>query len=276
MRRKVLYFIILAIGTISVSGQTTDRCRLTLGIGGGAGIASHRDLGTSPRVYDGLAARHSIDFGVDYKKWHWDGYLTISGGIYADDLMPLTKASFSKYGFAFESGIAARKELWADKSDAWHFDLGASLGSYTVINVASRFMNASFSLGSFWEPAVVARMEYTMPNMESMAVLPGWFSAHLEMRLSPFGIAYRPGYAYLDNYTADREESKYILSSYKGSLTWLPLLAFDTGVHFNLRSGNRIGISYLWHWRSTLNSGAWRYDEAAHFVNVEFLILLRR
>lgn len=276
MNFKKLSIIPLLVFAVLASAQPKPKCDVTLSLFGGPSYAALRDLGTSPIVYDGLQLQEGLAVKVDLQYWSFSGIISGRGGAYTSRLLPLKKASFSIYGGSLDFALRADRLLWRSLSDCWHLSVGASLDNYTSLFNASRYMNASFSLNDFLLPNFHLRMEYTIPDNESIAKLGGWFSAHAEVSLSPFGLAYRPGFSYLDNFTSTTSRTDYLFSSYQCLFTWLPALSSNIGVHFNLRTGNRIGISYQWDYLTSRNCGFYRYDDASHFILVDFQILLKR
>lgn len=95
-----------------------------------------------------------------------------------------------------------------------------------------------------------------------------------EVGWAPVGLALRPGYAFIDNYTQENDLYTTILSNYEWRTCLLPLLNSSMEAALQLRNGNRVGLNYQWSFATTWSSGHWRYDEALHLFNLFFLFKL--
>ena len=96
-------------------------------------------------------------------------------------------------------------------------------------------------------------------------------SLYGKLNLPVVGMAIRPGYAYIDNYTGSINEANTILQDYEVFGKWFPGLGTDIGLNFNLLNGNRVGFSYRWDYLSTGHKGANRFDNAFHSFNVNLM-----
>ena len=48
----------------------------------------------------------------------------------------------------------------------------------------------------------------------------------------------------------------------------------DIGFYFNLLNGSRIGLNYRWDYLTTRHKGIYRYDNAIHSINLNFMFNL--
>lgn len=274
---RLAAFVACLLCLAAADAQSLGHPRFSLTLGNAAGYGVSRDLGTSPRVYDALSVGQSVAFNAETVDWTFSGLFAARGILNTSKIKHLLKnGSYSGYGGSAEVGIAARRRVWQNNEASWSIAVGGGLSNYTYIGYASKFMNASFSLSDLFQPDIIFRVQYDLPNANSLAVLPGWFSAYASLSLAPFGLAYRPGFSFIDNYTGAREQKDYLFSSFRTSFAWLPHLATELGVRFNLRSGNRIALAYRWDYRSSHGTGDWQYDEVNHQLLLEFNILLKK
>jgi hypothetical protein len=99
-------------------------------------------------------------------------------------------------------------------------------------------------------------------------------SAYCKLSLPLAGLVTRPGYAYIDNYNSDINTANTILQDYEVFGKWFPGATTDIGLYFNLLNGNRIGLNYRWEYLTTRHKGFYRYDNAIHSININFMFNL--
>lgn len=274
---RLAAFIACLLCFATADAQSLGHPRFSLTLGTAAGYGVSRDLGTSPRPYENLSVGQSIAFNAEMVDWTFTGQLAARGLLNTSKIKYLMKnGSYSGYGGTADVSVTARRRVWQNIEATWSIAVGGGLSNHTYIGYAPQFMNASFSLTDLFQPDLQVMVQYDLPNSNTLVVLPGWFSAYATLTLAPFGLAYRPGYAFIDNYTGGRELKDYIFTSYRTSFAWLPHVTTEIGARFNLRSGNRIALAYRWDYRSSHGTGDWQFDEAGHLLLVEFNILLKK
>ena len=96
-------------------------------------------------------------------------------------------------------------------------------------------------------------------------------TAYGKLTLPVVGLAMRPGYAYMDNYTSDINVANTVLGDYETFAKFFPGVGTDIGLYFNLLNGNRIGLNYRWDYLTTGQKGTYRFDNALHSVNLTFM-----
>lgn len=75
----------------------------------------------------------------------------------------------------------------------------------------------------------------------------------------------------MDNYTSDINLEDTILEDYESFGKCFPGLGTDIGLSFNFLNGNRIGLSYRWDYFTTGKKGIYRFDNALHSVDLNFM-----
>lgn len=274
---RLATIVLLLLGVATANSQSPGRPRFSLALGSAVGYGESRDCGTSPRPYENLSIGQGVAFYVETVEWNFKGGIAISGMLNMPKVKYLLKnGSYSGYAGSFEIGLSALRRVWQNGEATWSVFVGGGLSNYTYVGYSPQYMNASFSLSDLFQPDFRFRVQYDLPNSNTLVVMPGWLSAYASLSLSPVGLAYRPGYSFIDNYTDGRETGDYIFTTYRVGVAWLPCVASELGVRFNLRSGNRISLAYCWSYRSSHGTGYWTFDEARHQLMVDFVFLLKR
>ncbi|MBO4751695.1 MAG: hypothetical protein J5526_02965 [Bacteroidales bacterium] len=262
---------------VGAYGQTTGHPRFSLTVSNGSGYGEVRDLGTSPRVYDNLSLRQGLEFNAETVGWSFSGRFGVSGALNTSKIKYLLKkGSYSGYSGSVDIAISALRQVWCNSEATWSIAVGGGLSNHTYIGYTPKFMNASFALTDLFQPDFQVMVQYNLPNSNPLVVMPGWFAAFASVTVSPIGLAYRPGYSFIDNYTDGREVKNYIFNTYRTAFAWLPQLTAELGVRFNLRSGNRISLAYMWNYRSSHGTADWQFDEVNHLLSIELNILLKK
>ena len=267
----VLFAVSFDLRAQAVTGQ-----RLALTVRDAASVGLWRDWGVSPRVYQFAAIAQGVSMSGSVKQWTIFGDVDISGGLLSPKLVPVKKFSLTGYYGIVDVRVGTLRQVWQSTSGNWSIHVGASLSNYLFASYVSRFQNASSALTDLFQPELHFTAEYNLPNSNPLIVLPGWFTAYGTVSIAPFGLAYRPGFAYIDNYTSGREASDYVFSSYRASVAWLPRVQTELGVRFNLRSGNRIGLAWRWDCRASHGTALWDYEQATQSIVLNFVILLKK
>ena len=268
---------VLVLCTTVASAQSPGRPRYSLTLGSAVGYGTSRDRGTSPRPYENLSIGQGVAFNVETVDWTFSGQLAVIGMLNTPKVKYLLKTgNYSGYAGMFDIGLSAMRRVWQNNEATWSMFVGCGVSNCTFVGYAPQYMNASFSLTDLFQPDFSFRVQYDLPNPNTLVVMPGWFSAYASLTLAPIGLAYRPGYSYIDNYTGGRELKDYLFTTYRTSFAWLPRVATELGVSFNLRSGNRIGLAYRWDYRSSHGTGYWDFDDARHQLVVDFVFLLKK
>ena len=86
-----------------------------------------------------------------------------------------------------------------------------------------------------------------------------------------YGLANRPGFAYIGNPTINQEITEALFGSKETFGKFIPGLNTDLGLYLNLRNGNRIGLTYRWDYLTTGKKGTYRFDNAIHSFNLSFM-----
>lgn len=159
--------------------------------------------------------------------------------------------------------------FYDSKRNRLHLWTGGALQGYFNDKEIPAMMNASTGFTMFMNLCAEGMLSYDFAFIrEGRHPL---LTAYGKLILPAIGLAIRPGYAYMDNYTSDIYESNTILQDYESFGKWFPGVGTDIGLYFNLLNGNRIGLSYRWDYLSTRHKGAYRFDNALHSLNLNFM-----
>ncbi|MBO4307681.1 MAG: hypothetical protein J5848_05140 [Bacteroidales bacterium] len=233
-------------------------------VGSGSGYGVYRDLGTAPFRYKGLFIQP--DFGLEFRPSHslWAFSLvgTTSVGLFEN--APEPDYNFNAFDITNTFRIKAIKYI----NRYWDINIfiGAALTNFLDVTVNPNYENAAAGVSDFAGPEIIARGEKDFGYSN--------WKCHAEMGLMPFAAVLRPGYAYIDNYTATQPVSASILDNYEWNLKPLAGLSTDIGFDVATGPGSRISFSYCWTYYSSGNSGYWRFDHVRHMLLIDFVINL--
>lgn len=276
----VLIFSLLETWGVSnsfIQAQSVTVGRATVSVYNEVCYGIWRDFGVTQRLYENVGASQGIDVQVNVDKWTITGDFAASGGVASHTILPIRNFSTAGWFGSSEVNIGTICRVWRNLTDEWEIGVGGSLSNFVMVSNFSKFGNASFALSDLFQPELTAMARYTLPNRESMAVLPSWLTVYGLLRVAPIGLAYRPGFATIDNFTASAKASECLFSSYETAASYIPLVGCELGLKFNLRSGNRIGMAYRWTARSTRGaSTSPQLDFVLHSLKVDFDMVIKR
>lgn len=226
-------------------------------------VADCYDNGTVPYPYLGAGATLGGGITVEWSRCHIqkDSRYFVS---YLPDLNGFTVSIDGKTEFLFR--------CYDGKRDRFHVWAGGSYQTFLDIKNLLDLMNASTGISTFANIRLAGMLQYNLAYIRggshNLITLYGKFDLPL------VGMVIRPGYAYMDNYTSDINLANTILTDYESFTKVFPGLSTDIGIYFNLINGNRIGLSYRWDYLTTWHKGIYRYDNALHTLNVNFMFNL--
>lgn len=232
--------------------------------GSGSGYGVYRDLGTAPFRYKGLFIQP--DLGLEFRpansQWAFSLVWTTSAGVFEN----APKPDFNFNAFDITNTIRTKAIKYINRYWDINLFVGAALTNFLDVTVNPNYENAATGVSDFAGPEIIARGERDFGYSK--------WKCHAEIGLMPFAAVLRPGYAYIDNYTATQPVTAAILDNYEWSLKPLAGLSTDIGFDVSTGPGSRISFSYCWTYYSSGNSGYWRFDHARHMILIDFVINL--
>ena len=158
------------------------------------------------------------------------------------------------------------------KRNRMHSWVGGSLQEDAFFRIMPDLGNASTSTSVFFNLNAESMIQYDFAYIQNGSH--NLLTVYGKVMLPLGGLVYRPGYAFMDNYTSELNLVNTILSSYEMSGMFMPGVSTDVGLQFNLLNGNRIGFSYRWDYLTTRKKGYYRFDNAFHTFSVDFMFKL--
>jgi|GEM_PF-5403948 len=255
MKTKTLLFLFLAVPLVLTA---QDKPRVSIGINAGTGFSDFYEAGASPLTYLGLAGGFGGSFKIEAIAWQLRFENTLMGGIYA----PFAdEASSTAFGLTNAMNATFMRRLTdVGKNKRW---VGITIANWTDLKINSAMMNASTALGNFSNIGArfMLNREYVTRNTNHS------YTIDCDIYIPLLGIIYRPGYSYMDNYTANTQTTDSATSNYKLSGSFLNGATTSLGFSRNLY-GYNIRVSYDWLMITTNNSGCYRFVEGIHMIKL--------
>lgn len=235
-----------------------------LNAGTGAGFNETYDNGVAPMTLYGLGLGIQMGVTVEWDSYHIQSETRVPMGML---LLPLE---------GFNINVQERLELLYrihdGKRNQLHFWAGGAALFDLNIKQLPSLMNASTGGTMFANLSAVGMVQYDFEFVNGGSH--NLFSVYGKLTLPLGGAVARPGYAYMDNYTSDLNAVNTILGEYEWFGKAFSGISTDIGIYLNLLNGNRIGISYRWDYLSTGKKGTYRFDNAFHTLNLDFMFRL--
>ena len=251
----------------------------SLRIGNALGYGVYRDMGTAPLQFKGAVLQPNIglEFG-GMRNWTTTIDLFTSAGVFEDAVEP--KLNFGSFDISNTLRFKTRKYITSlrlfAKENFTHVSVGFGAANFFDVTVNSEYKNAAAGVSELIGPEVSLRADLDLKAIFNNASYDKFGKHfHAEIGLMPVAAIFRPGYSYIDNYTA----SQPVLSSLFDEFQWnlKPFAGLWSDIGFDIINGyNRISFSYLWSYHSSGNSGAWRFDHATHLFLIDFTITLKQ
>lgn len=262
----ILPALLLLLATETVRGQEAEQHRgtaesqlwLTLGCEPSYGVA--RDQGVSPRTYQTPGMGTYCAVALDNDIWRYQLDVALSGHILCRKTLPLSEVDPSGYGANVHLGLRLDRQVL--QRNEWRLWVGGGVEDWLAIDYNDRYMNACVGMGNLSAPTLSFRGELRMD----------WMTLTLAAGAAPCGWWYRPGYAYLSNYTTGESEIEAFADNYESHIAIFPLLNSEAGVLIALSSGNTLGIIYHWNFLTSRDVGPWRYEAAHHSMRIALSI----
>ena len=257
--KSTKHLLLAVLFLITAQGFAQSRVPVWLNLSAGGNVADCYDNGTVPFSYYGVGGNLSLGATVEWHRCHVQHETRLYGNMLENGGSSIDIDSRTEFLYRFHDNQRNHLHLWA----------GVALQGYYNIKDIPAMMNASMGFTMFMNLCTEGMLSYDFAFIrEGRHPL---LTAYGKLSLPVAGTVLRPGYAYMDNYTSDLNESNAILQDYVSFGKWFPGIGTDIGLYFNLLNGNRIGVSYRWDYLSTGHKGDYRFDNALHSVNLSFM-----
>ena len=270
IRQKNILILIWVVVTLSgrataqetVTATDTNSCRetLTLGIGPSYGVS--RDQGVSPITYQLFALTPYSAFTLDYRQWSWNAELSLSAYIQTKNFHLLQ--DWSIQGFGVDAMMLTGCEYRLYQHEKWRMKVGFAATGWLNVAYNKSYMNACVGMSGLIAPLVSCKNEWDFWKI----------TLHVTGSTSPVGWWYRPGFAYISNYSSGQTEVETFDDDYHWNATTFPLLKTDVGIDYHFKSGHTLGVTYSWLFVTSRKSGPWKYEAARHHLQLVFRIAL--
>ena len=234
-----------------------------LNMGVGLDVVDSYDNGTIPYNYIGFGGNLRFGATVEWRRCHVQTETLVLGSMFVD---------LGGYAVDIDSRTEFLYRCYDNKRNRFHLWTGGAMQTFYDIKSISALMNASTGVSIFFNICAEGMMQYDFAFIRGGSH--NLLSAYGKLSLPIAGLVTRPGYAYIDNYTSDIDMVNTILEDYESFGKWFPGVRTDLGLYFNLLNGNRIGFSYRWDYLTTRRKGTYRYDNAIHSFNINFMFNL--
>lgn len=230
---------------------------LNLSVGGN--IADCYDKGTMPFNYLGVGGNLGLGITVEWRRYHFQNDNRLFGNMLENGGTDINIDSKIEFLYRFYDSKRNRLHLW----------VGGALQTNYDVKEIPELMNASSGISAFVNLCAEGMLSYDFAFIRGGSH--NLLTAYGKLTLPLVGLVIRPGYAYIDNYTSNIEVSNTVLESYENLGKFFLGVGTDIGLTFNLINGNRIGVSYRWDYLTTGQKGIYRFDNALHSINLNFM-----
>ena len=258
MKIKSLFFAVALLLAIPSFAQKS-KVPIWLNLSAGGNIADCYDNGTIPFKYLGVGGNLGLGITVEWRRCHIQNENRLFGSMLETSGYSFDIDSRTEFLYRYHDGKRNRMHLWA----------GGAYQSYYDIKEIPAMMNTAAGVTGFMNLCAEGMLscDFAFIRDGSHNLL----TAYGKLTLPVVGLAMRPGYAYMDNYTSDINVANTVLGDYETFAKFFPGVGTDIGLYFNLLNGNRIGLNYRWDYLTTGQKGTYRFDNALHSVNLTFM-----
>ncbi len=240
----------------------TNDCRAFLTLGGGPSYGVSRDQGVSPIAYQLFALTPYASLTLDYGRWGFTTEMSMSAYLLTKNYHLLKELSIHGYGadLMLLSGFEQREF----QSENLRIKLGFAGTGWLLMAYNGSFMNACVSMSALVAPMFYCKGEWDVGRM----------TLYASAGAAPVGWWYRPGFAYISNYSSGESEVATFNDDYHWRGTIIPLLKTELGIDYHFKSGHSLGATYTWFYLSSNRSGYWTYEAARHHLRLVLRIAL--
>ena len=305
----LLLIIFFSAPSLLIAQETSDTSQLetitlkhssgyrttSLRIGTALGYGLYRDMGTAPVSFNGLVIQPALglEFG-GFRRWTTSIDLLTSIGFYEDAVAPALNfgsfdvfntirfkmrtyfAALFKKKYDSELQLKTIKNLPNDEKKTYaYISAGFTISNFFDVTINPAYENAATGISEFLGPELLLRTDILLGSFFDLDWQKFDKQLHAEVGLMPVAAVMRPGYAYIDNYTASQpvlsalfDEYQWRIKSFAGAYT-------DIGFDIRTGIGSRISLSYYWSYHTSGNNDVWRFDHAKHLFLIDFTIILK-
>lgn len=260
--KQILFSLLLTLCSATLCmAQDMAVSRSYLALEGGLGYGMTRDMGASPITYSHPEIHPLVAYGFHGQQWRFEvGF----SGVFAGE-----SARFGVSGMqCYVGNLSLMRRLYS--YSRWQVWGGMAVDERFMVRYMSSLGNASYSYSN---------LTSLMGRVRAECVL-GHFVTHLQLGFAPVSLCLRPGFAFLDNFNQDLSSpGGNTFDQYRWYLAGATLLETDLGVAYQLRNGNRVGISYRWRYLTSRKSAdpvsaPYPIEQAGHalLVSLQFAL----
>lgn len=253
--------------TIVALGQKTSvehsRVPVYLTAGAGVGMTDFFDAGVSPLHYHSLGLGVDMGLSVEWSRFRITADGRVIGGIAAYNRSDDNPGA---YGITINPKVTFLCRV-AEPAQGLRLYAGGSFDTYIDIRINQKMMNAALGLTEMMGLDGNFRLEFDIPTRRRTDL----FTLYADIALPLFAVGERPEYAYVYNATSSSDPVEYLVDGYKMFFMGVPGATTDIGLLLNLKNGNRIGLSYIWNYRTTRHATTHRFDNASHIIKMYFM-----
>ena len=247
-------------GTFPRPVYQSSKMPVWLNSGMGLNAVRFYDQGASPLHYWGIGANIHAGVSVAFDESLVSYNLRGLGNIAWSD------ATSQAYDFGIELGIEYLYRFY--DADHLHLWVGGAINEDFAINYSPQLMNAALGQSFFFHLNADGMVQYDFANHHGAH---NWCTAYAKISLPVLGVAGRPGFAYIDNYTESLVSSENNPNNRETLSIPFPGVGTDIGLYLNLLNNNKIGFSYRWDYLTTRHQGTYRFDHATHSLNLTYM-----
>lgn len=236
------------------------RVPVWLDLSAGLSVANCYDNGTIPFSYFGYGMNAGAGATVEWGRFHVRPAFHLFQNATSDPAGSVTDLNFStEVLYRIHGAYNNRLRLW----------VGGTLQGMLDIKALPELQNASTCVSLFGNIGATGMVQYDFAF--NKAKNHPWLTTYFKLNLPLHGMAMRPSYSYIGNPTINMAISDALFGDKESFGKFFPGADTELGLYLNLLNGNRVGFCYRWDYLSTGKKGTYRYDNALHSFNLNFM-----
>lgn len=236
------------------------RVPVWLDLSSGLNFADCYDNGTVPFSYFGYGMNAGAGVTIEWGRYHvrpafhlFQNATTEPAGSVID--LNLSTEVLYRVHEAYNN----RLRLW----------VGGTLQGMLDIKALPELQNASTCVSLFGNIGATGMVQYDFAF--NKAQNHPWMTTYFKLNLPLHGMAMRPSYSYIGNPTINTGVTDALFGDEESFGKFFPGADTELGLYLNLLNGNRVGFCYRWDYITTGKKGTYRYDNALHSFNLNFM-----